>query len=992
MSESSLASRPDPAETESGTAEGPTAQSDPTHVGRYLVRSRLGEGSMGIVLLAYDPQLDRDVALKMLRRHRIKRSRAVPPEARILREAQAMALLNHPNVLPVYDVETVDRGIVIAMQYVEGRTLDVWLGERRRSWQEIVGVFCDAALGLQAAHDAGMTHRDFKPSNVWIGHDERVRVMDFGLARIDGPQATPDVESIDNVSFEQTRAGSILGTPFFMAPEQHAGQVVGPAADQYALCVALYEGLYDQLPFESDELRTLHRAKNAGPPARPRGAHDVPPWIHRVLERGLAPDPDRRFPSVAALRRHLQPSRSRAHWAWFSGALASVGLGLAAWIGTQVDDQGACDAGADKLAGVWDGTTKAQLRARFERSDPEHGNANWVALAARTDAWATAWVEARDEACAATVIREAVTVETMEERMRCLDRRRGALADAIAAWRTGDASARGELAAIARSLPAPAGCLDSARSDAPPPAIAEAVARLRRELDDERARWAAGLRDDAKARSVALVERARKLGYGPVLARALMLMGETHATRGSEATAMAAFEEAHVVANVHGVEDVQIGALDRLIFAAVRAGDLDAAEIAARRAEAWHDRMSSPPLARTSTELQLAWLAHDRGDLQQALKIAEAAFAVQQQRDPFASETIEAADVLGKLLYRAGSFERSLKLAERVLEAKLEAHGDGHIEIARALDERGTILRDMGRIADARLDYEAALAIYETTLGPNHVTTADAIQRLSTVAYREGKFDESLSLQRRAIEIWERANAAGSVLSSAYSHVAAQLMQLDRLEEAEAAGLRAVALAEEAKGYDHRLTGFALINLAAVYRAMGRVDDARERLIRAIAIVENASGHHAPPLVPALSALGSIEARLGRYRSALERFERVRDIVRTNNGGDNEQSAESIASMADCHLNLGDPQSALELSREALAIFEEHASSGSGPTVDRALAKFVLARASLRLGEPRPDALREARAAAEIYRAAGWTGAEATVRRWIRSPREPGED
>ncbi|MCA9713588.1 MAG: serine/threonine protein kinase, partial [Myxococcales bacterium] len=197
-------------------------------VGRYVVLSELGSGAMGIVYAAYDPELDRKVALKLVRTTSGRRGGDEEQRTRLLREAQALAKLNHPNVVSVHDVGTLEGRVWIAMEYVHGQTLDAW-GATPRPWREVLEVMRRAGEGLAAAHDAGLLHRDFKPQNVMLGHDGRVRVMDFGLARSrrgdedDAVEDAPTRGGDDPLASREsalardvTRAGAMMGTPAYM--------------------------------------------------------------------------------------------------------------------------------------------------------------------------------------------------------------------------------------------------------------------------------------------------------------------------------------------------------------------------------------------------------------------------------------------------------------------------------------------------------------------------------------------------------------------------------------------------------------------------------------------------------------------------------------------------------------------------------------------------------------------------------------------------------
>jgi serine/threonine protein kinase len=248
-------------------------------VGRFRIEAKLGEGGMGRVYGAYDPQLQRRVALKLLQAH-------VRETGSMLEEARAMARLSDPNVVTVHEVAEGDEGVFIVMEWIRGKTLRDWLDDPR-PWQRVLATFVKAARGLAAAHDAGLVHRDFKPENVMVAGD-RVVVTDFGLART-----------------HRESSGS-AGTPRYMAPEQREGGRVGPAADQYSFCVALYEALYGEPP---------------STPVKPPASTDTPQLVWRALRRGLADDPAARHPSMHVLLDALAPGPPRGR-AWIRAGLA----------------------------------------------------------------------------------------------------------------------------------------------------------------------------------------------------------------------------------------------------------------------------------------------------------------------------------------------------------------------------------------------------------------------------------------------------------------------------------------------------------------------------------------------------------------------------------------------------------------------------------------------------------------------------------------------
>ena len=287
-------------------------------IGRFLVVDVLGEGGMGVVYKAYDPELGRLVAIKRLR----SQDPRLAEPARLVREAQAVAQLQHPNVVAVYDVGEVGTDVFIAMEYVDGWRLREWLSAGKRSAREILDVFAQAAEGLAAAHDAGLVHRDFKPQNVLVGYDGRVRVVDFGLARpiagepefreagAGSPAVVPD--NALELDRALTPAGVALGTPRYMAPEQHMGRALDGRTDQFSFCVALYEAVVGSPPFPARNLAELTDKVTRGVCRPiPRDA-DVPKWLRKLLMRGLSLDPDLRYPSMQDVLAELRQDHAAA--------------------------------------------------------------------------------------------------------------------------------------------------------------------------------------------------------------------------------------------------------------------------------------------------------------------------------------------------------------------------------------------------------------------------------------------------------------------------------------------------------------------------------------------------------------------------------------------------------------------------------------------------------------------------------------------------------
>lgn len=512
----------DHAATEAGSeSKEPEAQIDRgTSLGRYVILDTLGEGGMGVVYAAYDPELDRRIAVKLLRH-----STSTEGNARLLREARAMARLNHPNVATVHDVGTVDDSVFITMEFLEGETLKEHLaahtGEKRLDYTEVLRLFLAAAEGLEAAHRAGFIHRDFKPENVMLTTDGRVVVVDFGLAV--PPTEGTSSGDLSDAPFDGsslTATGTIMGTPAYMSPEQMSGKAVGPASDQFSFCVALFEGLFGERPYRGDNYVELFDNLSSGDRRAPPDNRDVPGWIQRAVDRGLQVSPDDRFATMADLIAALRHDPSVRRRRLLVPALATTVIGTLAAIGWYGAPE-PVDPCADATAAISDVYADAQ-RDAIRAMGPDAG----PRLVARLDRYAEHWAEARSKSCRANRVRYEETDELYDRRLVCLEERLYALESFIARLiEDGNGDVSSALVQSSR-LPAVELCeIDTfVLADVPPPTdheVAQEVRDIRRQLALELRRSRAVGRIAAKDRSIPLLERARATGYGPVIAEVL---------------------------------------------------------------------------------------------------------------------------------------------------------------------------------------------------------------------------------------------------------------------------------------------------------------------------------------------------------------------------------------------------------------------------------------------------------------------------------------
>ncbi|ACY16628.1 serine/threonine-protein kinase [Haliangium ochraceum] len=598
----------------------------PVRLGRFVLMDSLGEGGMGVVYSAYDPDLDRRVALKLLR---TELSRVSPTaSARLMREAQALARLSHPHVVPVYEVGVIDGQVFIVMEFVVGQTLREWAAAEGRTWRQVLDAYRQAGQGLAAAHAVGLVHRDFKPDNVLVGEDGRIRVLDFGLAREpDDPgddepdtaadelrgaefaardlasddvatediaaaaRAQPSLVDVEGVtptasmvsgsrpasvpgpgrlSTPLTRTGAILGTPAYMPIEQFDGAKVGPASDQFSFCVSLFEALYGERPFAGDTLGALRAAIETGAITPPRGSA-VPRWLLPILCRGLSPAAEDRYPSMEALLTELGRDPARRRRLLLMGALAAVLLGVSAlslaraW--TAAPDT--CSGAARELAEVWSPERERALAEVF--SGRAYAEEAWPRIARGLDGYAAAWATMHEQACRAHQ-RGEQSGAMLDKRMACLERRKGALGSAVDVLFESEAVSLERAVELTQKLPRLDYCADSDALAAvvPPPEDPAAAARvdeLRQRLSRASALEDAGRYDDALALGEELQSQSDELGYGPLRAEVALLRGRILAANwGARSRAAEPLRQATTLGLAAGMYELGVESLARSIF------------------------------------------------------------------------------------------------------------------------------------------------------------------------------------------------------------------------------------------------------------------------------------------------------------------------------------------------------------------------------------------------------------------------------------------
>ncbi|MEM6995617.1 MAG: serine/threonine-protein kinase, partial [Myxococcota bacterium] len=506
----------------------------PTRIGRYEVDRLLGAGGMGSVFAGRDLELDRHVAIKVI--HAASSHASDSYRERLIREAQALAALSHPNVVTVFEVGAHDGAVYIAMELVEGPTLADWSQEPGRSWAEVLAMYIQAGRGLVAAHDKGIVHRDFKPMNVIVGSDGRARVLDFGLATADGSvsgtvsRATPSERPSGTMplgSNPLTAAGVVMGTPAYMAPEQMRRKRVTAATDQFSFCVALWEALVGNRPFPGDTFASLRQALSGGERSPVPSGLEVPRRVLKILDRGLQVRPELRWPTMGILLARLHAA-TRPSRVWVRGGLVVgvAALGVGAWFATRSRDH-RCDAGARPGQLPWNDAQRHALRQAYAQA-PETAS-TWSVVDARLQQYAADWGAAFERVCDGGVA-GAGDQSTFDLRVGCLHQRSGAVDRVLEVLAAGDAEALSEGPATVSALPPVEPCLDAVQGDPATdlpsdPERARRVADLRAELSRIDALMSAGRLDEAETEAQALAGEAASIDFTPLTVEAEVQLG-----------------------------------------------------------------------------------------------------------------------------------------------------------------------------------------------------------------------------------------------------------------------------------------------------------------------------------------------------------------------------------------------------------------------------------------------------------------------------------
>jgi serine/threonine protein kinase len=916
------------------------AEGTPERVGRYLVLRKLGAGAMGMVVVGYDPELDRKLAIKLIHPRVAKRGEA---RSRMLREAKGLARLSHPNVVQVYDAGAIDGRVFIAMELVDGQPLSAWCKAQERTTDEILAVFLAAGRGLAAAHDAGLVHRDFKPDNVLVDHEGRARVLDFGLVRAAGdgesrehsdahPTALPSEGIADThesgpitrereqestggrsseLEQELTHGGQIMGTPAYMSPEQWKGAKADARSDQFSFCVALWEALYGDRPFQGRTIHALAIAIDSGSFTEPESAVRLPRRVRKAIERGLSADPARRFENMRALLREL----GREDWSGRSIPLAIVALaafGLMAWshfVSVEQPAGPSCAGAGSEVSEIWNPARHDAIRTAFVANRVAGSDAILAQVVRDLDDYTDRWALAAEENCAATRIRQQQSDELFDLRARCLDTKLTELAALVEVLARADASTVEEAVLAVESLPSLSACEPDRVGDqnqALPndPELAARVTEARRALAGVRASLDTGRFSEAGELLETLEPEVEVLDFPQLTAAFALEQGRLHARLDRYEQAAVDLQKSYFLAT-------QLRDHDLSLTAAVWLAELEGAQ-------------------RQRPEFARLWAAQ-----------AEALLARDPSRYPeFAADL---ADTNSWNAYLANDLQTARHEAERGLSILDQAELDAPMRRMALLLDLGAAEYGAGDLAAAQSSFEGALELAEATVGRDNAKATGALNNLAFTYMAAGEPERARELLEESATVRERA-----------------------------------------LGPDNATVGNALSNLADVEIELGHGKAALAAAERAHRILNGSLGPDQFATVIARQRLGLALALVGRYQPSLTELRAAREVAAAPPEPDPSLTIELTAQIAAVAAAAGEAettQNELEtVANSDPALWSELVVAGrfAATLAQNSVAESLLTRAIELAGGPADAASRRRLAVAKLTLAKLWVATEPT--------------
>ncbi|MEX1366401.1 MAG: serine/threonine-protein kinase [Nannocystaceae bacterium] len=920
-----------------------------THVLRYVLLERLGRGGMGEVYRAYDPDLDRRLALKLLRDEREDGPHGTLDRERLRREAQTLAQLSHPNVVTIFDVGQWQHRVFIAMELIEGIHLGRWLRDQPRSLDEIIPVFLAAGTGLAAAHAAGIIHRDFKPANTMVGEDGRVCVLDFGLATgRDGapdPAGMPPLKVAADGTIEDTEAGltetgRTVGTPAYMAPEQHLGRAVDARSDQFSFCVSLFEAVAGRRPFPGSDISNLAKAKRLHHVAPLLDPSPMPPWLHEIIDRGLAAAPEDRHQSMDALLaaietgyRRAQPRRAKR---WTAVAAAVGAGGGALWWGLQQPSP--CAQGEARAQQQWSEPRAAAVREAFTATRLGYADESYQRVARRLDGYTSEWATSYRQACEALDARSEDDAG-LDQRMGCLDQRLEQLGATVDVLAEADPDTVRMAPEVVAALPLIERCEHRTTEGPPPPGpqLVGRVSTLRRRLATAKVLSSAGRYREALALARGVLADSSDLDYAPLQVEARYRVGNLQIEMGEGEAAERDLSEAAVAAQALEHDEIAVSAMTDLVLLL-------------------GEYLSRPEEGRT-------WASHARAVL---------------QRNPDPRAEAHLLESESTTLMSQGDYEAARALSEQALELRRRTLGDDHVELVGSHNNMANALMRLGRFEQAQQQYERALVIAESSFGPDHPRIATLLLNIGGLMARQGKLEPALPILQRAVDIRRRSlGPEHPLLAVALNNLSAVLWESQQRERAVELLREALEIQVRALGPDDIKHLPLLNNLAEMSLMQQQVEEAAEHVRRAAALLDRFYEPGHPRRVSTLTLLGRIAMAQDDLPGGRAWLQEAIAVVEAQLGAEHPDSIQARMALGELELVAKRPKDAAESFGRSLQLME---AVGFAP-VKTADARFGLARARTLAGDPieqtRPlaEQAREASAEPERARIDAWLAA-----------------
>jgi serine/threonine protein kinase len=785
-----------------------------TKVGRYVIERALGAGGMGVVYAARDPELDRNVAIKLLH--------AGAPAERLRREAQALAKLHHPNVVTVFDVGQHDGQSFVAMALVDGKNLRMWQRESRPI-RELLRVILEAGRGLLAAHDAGLMHRDFKPDNVFVSHHGNVLVGDFGLAR--SADDAPDISSNAMAAADTglTMTGALVGTPAYMPPEQARGEPE-LASDQFAFCVTAWELLYGERPFAGANVEEVIDAIEHGRISEPKNDRGVPTRIRRALERGMAPRPADRWPTIAALLDELSGQRARRKRVAILAVVGVVAIAGLAFGASRMmrTDAARCRPADERLATAWNAQTRTELRDALARTAPFAATAIDNAMQS-IDRYGTTWKQSWNKTCSAKEISDTA----FDLQIECLERRLSALGVTIGELRGADAmGARNVLDTVER-LPDVSACGDVAtlrKVAQAPPAQQAQIRELEQRVARAETLTALGKWNEAGELFTALERDVTTANFAPLSARAALAHATLDTTSERWPDAKTRLDSAIAQSNASGDDETLAHAYVDLARVSQAMNDPKRAQELGGIARAVVHRIGDPKSLTDALDVVDAELLFSDGEIDDAIAAYTRIIAAVDAADAKTRSKLQMRRA--RLLLIQSRLDEGSKAYDAALADTISAVGDNHPLYASRLAERAHFYVLRGNVATGLADWDRAYKILVATIGPDDPVSVQTEEHLAGVAVWLGRHDEGLARERHVVEVRERLSGpeAAAKFRIELVHL---LLIAGRVGEAEQEIERVLEIVRKSPR-DALMLPDAERELSMVRFAQGRIAEARE--------------------------------------------------------------------------------------------------------------------------------------------------------------------